>query len=413
MLSHQQKLVNYAEVLVVHGLNVQPGQLVNISTEPYHRDFALLVAEAAYNHGAKFVNIDLSDSRALKLRIQKTSSEDLSYVPPYLTTKYTELVDTVAANLKIIGPEDPDILSNLEPKKVNVHRLHQRLAIQYFYDEGIGKSKVHWTVAAASTPKWGQKIFPSLSPEMAEAELWNQIFNMCRVNSKDALSDWQKHNSKLRDRAKKLTELKIKTLSFTGPGTDLTIGLSPKAIFKGGTDKSPRGVEFEPNIPTEECFTTPDYRMTEGKVRTTRPFFINGKLIEGLELEFKSGNITAFKAKSGEDTFREYISSDEGAKRLGEVALVGTDSPIYQTGLVFQEILFDENAACHIAVGSAYKFCLDGGSTLDSTSAAEIGCNESSVHTDMMISSEHVDVFAHTYDGKKIQIMKHGSWIDL
>jgi len=403
----------YVEIIVVHGLNVQSGQIVNISTEPYHNELALLVAEVAYEHGAKFVNIDLADMRALKIRIEKSKEEDLSYVPEYVTTKYTDLVNDTAANLKLIGPEFPDILSTLNPKLVNLQRVHQRRAIQYFYDEGIGKSKVHWTVAAAATPLWGQKVFPSLSPEMAESELWKQIFIMSRATKPDYLGEWQAHNKKLSERAAKLTALKIKELHFKGPGTELIVGLTPRALFKGGTDKSPRGVDFEPNIPTEECFTTPDFRKTQGRVRTTRPFFINGKLIKGLELEFKDGNIVNFSASSGEEVFKEYISSDEGALRLGEVALVGIDSPIYQSGFVFEEILFDENAACHIAIGSAYKFCIDGGQNLNSETAREIGCNESSVHTDMMISSEEVDVVAHTYEGNSVQLINKGAWINL
>jgi len=413
MKLNTQRLKAYADILVSHGLNVQTGQLVNISSEPYHREFCLLIAEAAYKRGAKFVNIDLGDPKALKLRIEMSKPEDLSYVPPYITNKYAELVDTTAANLKVIGPEDPDILAELDPKKINTQRLHQRLAIQYFYDEGIGKSKVHWTVAAAATPKWGQKVFPKLSPEAAENALWEEIFKICRVDQADYLAEWRSHNERLRVRAQKLTSMKIQSLHFVGPGTDLMVGLSQKALWKGGTDRSPRGVEFEPNIPTEECFTTPDYRVTEGYVRTTRPFLINGKLIEGLEIEFKSGQITKFKAKSGQDTFKEYISSDPGAVRLGEVALVGIDSPIFKTGLVFEEILFDENAACHIAIGSAYKFCLEGGASLDSNSADALGCNESSVHTDMMISSEEVDVHAITYSGERKQLIKKGAWVDL
>jgi len=412
-MNFEEKLKSYARLLVCHGLNVQPGQLVNISTEVCHNELAYLVAAAAYERGAKHVNVDLTDMRLLKLRIENSNEEDIKYVPPYITTKYNELVDQVAANLKIIGPQDPDLLSNLDPKRINLQRLHQRLALQYFYDEGIGKSKVHWTVAAASTPAWGQKVFPTLAPQAACDALWEQIFSMCRIDQGDYLKKWQDHNSILRDRALKLSNMKIKELHFKGPGTDLIVGLSERAIFKGGTDKSPRNVEFEPNIPTEECFTTPDFRMTRGNVRTTRPFFINGKLIKGLELEFKEGKIINFNAESGRDTFNEYITSDEGASYLGEVALVGIDSPIFKTGLVFEEILFDENAACHIAVGTAYKFCIQGGSNLNSTSAKEIGCNESSVHTDMMISSEEVDVTAISYSGEKINLIKKGAWIDL
>lgn len=409
-MQFKEQLKNYADLIVSHGLNVQKGQLVNISTEAINRDFALLVVEAAYKRGARYVNLDLSDQRVIRTRVLESSDQDLKYVPSYLGKKYDELLDESAANLKILGSEDPDILSDLDASKVNAMLTQQRLALKRFYEEGIGKSKVHWTVAAAATPKWGKRLFPDLSDEEAHKKLWLEILKATRADKENCLELWKEHNTALHTRAKKLTELKIKELHFSGPGTDLIVGLSNKAIFKGGTDTGPRGVEFEPNIPTEEVFTTPDYRVTSGKVRATRPFLINGKLIEGLEIEFKNGEVSSFSAKSGEDTFREYIASDEGAKRLGEVALVGIDSPIYQSGIIFEEILFDENAACHIAVGMAYRFCLEGGPDMKEKELEEIGCNESSVHTDMMISSKEVDVIATTYGGEKIQIIKSGSW---
>ena len=202
----------------------------------------------------------------------------------------------------------------------------------------------------------------------------------------------------------------IEKLHFTGPGTDLEVVLSEKARFKGGCDVGPHGVEFEPNIPTEEVFTTPDCRQTQGHVRTTRPFLINGKMIRDLELKFADGQIVDFSASDGEDTFGEYINSDEGSKSLGEVALVGIDSPVYRSGLVFEEILYDENAACHIAIGSAYKFCIDGGEAMSADQLAEVGCNVSTVHTDMMISSEEVDVTAHTRSGGSEALLRQGRW---
>lgn len=406
-----QKLKNYAEVIVVHGLNVQQDQVVNISTEAIHRNLALLIADVAYERGAKLVNIDLSEPRLHRLRILKSKEENLKYVPEYVGQKYRELVDSTAANLKLIGSEDPDILADLDPKRLNTVRLSNHMAVKYFYDEGIGKSKVHWTVAAAATPKWGLKLFPEETPEKACDLLWDEIFKICRADSSDPVGAWVEHDKRLHSRSKQLNEMQIKELHFTGGGTDLRIGLSKKAKFKGGTDISPREVPFEPNVPTEEVFTTPDYRKTEGFVKTTRPFLINGKLIVDLELTFEKGQITKFSAKEGEATFREYISSDEGANRLGEVALVGIDSPVYQSGLVFQEILFDENAACHIAVGSAYKFCLHGGGSMSKEELAECGCNESTVHTDMMISSEAVDVTAITYDEKSVPLLRAGSWV--
>ena len=403
------ELERYAELLVVHGLNVQKGQLVNIVTEAIHRDFAMMITERCYRRGARFVHLELTDPRSTRLRVLHSAEEDLTAVPAFYEARYRELVDVQAANLKIIGSEDPDILADLPPEKVNTVGHNLRLAMKYFLEEGIGKSKVHWTVAAAATPKWGENVFPDLEGEEACDRLWQAIFSVCRVDKSDCLALWAAHNDVLQRRAVRLNELNIREIRFVGPGTDLTVGLSPRAIFKGGQDLSTRGEAFEPNLPTEEVFTTPDFRQTNGKVRTTRPFMINGKLIEDLEVEFTGGVITGFEASEGAETFEAYSNSDEGGKRLGEVALVGIDSPVYESGIVFQEILFDENAACHIAIGSAYKFCLEGGDSLTSEEAAEIGCNESVVHTDMMISSEEVDVTAIS-DGGEIPLLKGGRW---
>jgi aminopeptidase len=233
---------------------------------------------------------------------------------------------------------------------------------------------------------------------------------MCRADKPACLDLWKAHNSKLQARAKTLTEMKIRKLRFLGPGTDLEVGLSDRAIWKGGQETCPSGHSFEPNLPTEEVFTTPDFRATSGHARATRPFMIHGKMIENLSVKFSDGKIADFQASKGGETFGEYIQSDEGAARLGEVALVGIDSPIYKTGKVFQEILFDENAACHIAVGQAYRFCLSGGTSLNRDEALALGCNESAVHTDMMISSKDVDVTATLEDGSSRPLIQAGAW---
>ncbi len=410
-LNFEQKLENYAELLVGHGLNVQEGQLVNISAEGYHRDFVLKITEAAYKRGAVYVDVDLTDPRTGRTRVLHSKPENLEFVPPYLQKRFHDIVDTNAANLKLVGSESPDLFADLDPQALNTLRKASYHALKYFYDEGIGKAKVHWTVAAAATQGWGVKVFPDDSPEEAEAKLWEEIFRICRADRPDCLDYWKTHNEALHARARKLTDLELKSLHFTGNSTDLRVGLSPKAVFKGGSDESPRGVPFEPNIPTEEVFTTPDWRQTEGFVKTTRPFYITGRLVEDLEITFAKGEIQDFKCSAGAETFEAYINSDPGGKRLGEVALVGIDSPVYQSGRVFQEILFDENAACHIAIGSAYKFCLDGGETMEAQELESLGCNESSVHTDMMISSEKVDVTAETFAGQSIPLIEKGRWV--
>lgn len=411
-MEFNKKLKNYAQLIVKHGANVQEGQRVNISAEAYHRELANLLAEVAYDCGASFVNIDLIEPRLGRTRILKSKEEDLSYVPKFVGTKYQEFIDDISANIRIIGPEFPEIFSDLDPKRINATRMAQFQAIKHYYQNGIEKSKVHWTLAAAATKGWAKRLFPNIAEEEAESKLWDNIFAICRVDKENYLELWKQHNDKLHARSAKLNKMKIKTLHFKGPGTDLAVGLSDKAIFKGGGDLSPRGVEFEPNIPTEECFTTPDYRMTNGKVKATRPFLVNGKLIKGLSMQFEKGILVDFQADEGAETFKEYISSDEGAKRLGEVALVGIDSPVFQSGVVFEEILYDENAACHIAVGVSYKFCLLNGDKLDEKELAELGANQSSVHTDMMISSAEVDVTAQSYSGEHIEIISKGKWVE-
>lgn len=406
-----EQLARYANLVATYGLNVQPGQLVALSSEPYHREFLAALVTEMYRRGAGFVHVDLVDPILQRRRFEHSSAKFLDTLPDFYSAKFAELVDKRAANLKVLGPEFPDYLDGLAPETVNTARKAGYKAAKRFYDEGIDKSKVQWCVIAAATPGWGARLFPSLSPREAEMSLWDHIFRICRVDRADYLSLWANHNSVLKNRARKLSALGIESLHFVGPGTDLRVGLSERAFFKGGADSTDRGVVFEPNIPTEECFTTPDWRTVSGHVTATRPFLVNGTLIRGLRLEFKEGELIAFSCQDGGPTFEAYINSDAGARRLGEVALVGVDSPIFSSQIVFEEILFDENAACHIALGSAYRGCLHGGENFSESEAASVGCNSSSVHTDIMISSESVGVSARLRDGRVISLLERGEWV--
>lgn len=404
------KLENYAKLTVQFGLNIQKGQILSINTESYNKDLAILICDEAYKAGAKYVELNIRDPRSTKSRIQHSAESDLSYCMDYINSRTSEIVKAEGANLSIISPEDPDVLQGLNPDKINKIRLANYLANKVFYDEGINLSKVHWTLIAASTPGWACKIFPQLEPQAAHLRLWDEIFKICRVDRPDFISFWQNHNRALHQRSQKLNSFKIKSLHFKGPDTDLRVGLSPQSLFKGGTELSSRGAEFEPNIPTEECFSTPDWRLTEGHVRTTRPFRVNGALVQDLRLVFRQGEIVEATASSGLDSFNAYRQSDPGGSRLGEVALVGTDSPIFQSGIVFDEILYDENAACHIAIGSAYTYCLQNGKNLSKSELADLGCNDSTVHTDMMISDENVSVIAELFSGENILLIENGNW---
>ncbi|MCB1148550.1 MAG: aminopeptidase [Chlamydiia bacterium] len=411
-MTFEEQLQTYAELIVKHGANVQKGQDLYITSEPIHRDFVALLVETAYKAGARTVIVDLADPLMQRLRILHSQSPDyLSHVPEFIPYKFDQMIPSQAASIRILGSEEPDLLEDLDAAALNGMQLAVRKKLKNFYEQGIGHSKVQWTIAAASTPKWAEKVYPGLNSEEANRRLWDDILKMCRADKPDCLELWQKHNDTLQRRARKLTELKIDALHFVGPGTDLLVGLSDKARFRGGSDKGPRGASFEPNLPTEEVFTPPDWRRTQGFVRATRPFLINGVMIRDLKIHFDKGEIVEFSASEGEKTFREYIGSDPGAKRLGEVALVGVDSPIYQTGKIFEEILFDENAACHIAVGFAYHFCIEGSAGMSLEELDATGVNTSHVHTDMMISSEEVDVFARMRNGDEVPLLKKGQWV--
>lgn len=410
-MNFEEKLEKYAELLVTHGINVQKGQDVYIGAEIFHRNFVALLVKHAYKKGARVVYTDFVDPKNTRTRIQESQSEEfLEYVAPFIPFRYESMLTETSAIIRIIGSEYPKILADLNPTHVNKVEVSFRKSLKKYYEEGIGHSKVQWCVAAAATPAWGKIIFPDKDEKEAYTLLWEEIFKICRADQENCLEQWNLHNQVLLERAKKLTELKIKVLHFTGPGTDLKVTLSPQALFKGGTSMSPRQVDFNANIPTEECFTTPDATKTEGTVKTTRPFLINGKLIKNLSLTFKKGEITEFSADEGKETFAAYINSDVGAKKLGEVALVGIDSLVYQSGKVFEEILFDENAACHIAIGFAYRFCIENSSAMSVQELEEIGCNISAMHTDMMISSEEVSVAAETYTGSTVKLIENGRW---
>ncbi len=411
-MNHEVALERYAELIIRKGCNIQPGQSLYLGADAESRDFAIKVVEAAYQAGARFVHVDLGDDRIQRSRILHSQQEEfLDHIPRSLPVRFDEAVEEQGAMLRLVGTSDPEALSGLDADRTNRCRIAGHKAATRFFDDGIGRSAVQWCVASAATIGWAESIFDHLDGVAARDELWEQLLTIVRADREDCLGAWEEHNRQLKSRGKALNELKIERLRFNGPGTDLTVGLSHAARFEGGGAISQRGQEFIPNLPTEEVFTTPDYRMTEGTVQVTRPFLVNGTLVEGLTIEFKDGVLSDFTAQKGGETFRSYIDSDPGARRLGEVALVGIDSPVFQSGHVFREILLDENAACHVAVGNAYKTCLEGGVEMTPEQLEAIGWNSSTAHTDMMISNEEVDVTAVTTSGDEVPLLVNGAWV--
>ena len=274
-------------------------------------------------------------------------------------------------------------------------------------------SRIHWCYAGAASVSWGQKCFPDLRGDQARRRLWEEIFRLCRADRTDGLAAWGRHDEILRNRAASLDALQIDRLRFRGPGTDLSVGLSDRSRFCGGSLSSQRGIRFAPNLPSEEVFTTPDWRRTRGRVRSTRDFHLNGIPVAGLEMEFECGEIQWFRADSGADAFLHHLEQARGGRRLGEVALVGIDSPVYQSGVLFGESLFDENAACHIGLGKAHLSGIADAHRLGAGDFESIGCNvESGIHTDIMISSEEVDVLAIDRRGAERGLLRQGKWVE-
>lgn len=407
---HRIRLQRYADLVVRHGMNVQPGQEVVVAGELCHAPLMRQVMREAYRAGAKVVSLELIDPEAELLHVEEAPPEGLSFVPRHVAELRNELVESQGAVVRFDGMANPDLFGAADPLRVNSVMTARRKARDLFYEEGIHRWKVQWCVAAAATPGWGQKVFPSLPPQDAEAALWESLFKLFRVEQDDYLERWEQHDRALHRRAEALNGLDIEELHFRGPGTDLRVRLSPRAIFGGGSKLSARGCPFTANLPTEEVFTTPDWRGTNGVATVTRPVMVNQTLVRGLVMTFRNGEIVDFRAETGEAAFRSLIETDAGARRLGEVALVGIDSPVYQSRLVFQEILLDENACCHVAVGSAYKNKLRESEALSKSELEELGCNESSVHVDFMISSNTTDVTAKGRNGSTTALLEQGSW---
>ncbi len=411
VINFERSLERYAELIVRKGCNVQPGQILYMGADVQSCDFAVKVAEAAYEAGARYVQVDLNDERFQRARIAESEERFLDHVPRHVPVRMDEAVEEQGAMVRLVGSGDPSVLAGLDAERANRCRLALHKAVQRFHDEGIGRSAVQWCVASAATIGWAESIFDDLKGEPAREELWRQLLKIVRADRDDCLAAWDRHSDDLGRRSEALNRLGLDRLMFTGPGTDLTVGLSERARFEGGQARSQRGKDFIPNLPTEEVFTTPDWRRTEGNVRVTRPFLVNGTLIQNLVMKFEKGVLVDFNADTGADVLKAYVDSDEGARRLGEVALVGVDSPVYQSGHVFREILLDENAACHIAVGNAYKSCIDDGVNLSKKELEEIGCNSSTAHTDMMISNEEVNVIGVTRDGGEVELLREGAWV--
>lgn len=410
MTISKNELKKYAELAVNVGVNIQKGQLLVINAPIIAREFVYNIAEVAFNKGARNVHVEWNDDEFTKVKYTYAPDEAFTEYPLWKAKGYEEMAEDGAAVMSILAP-NPELLKDVDPTRVATAQKTAGEAMATFR-QYIQSDKISWTVIAYPTEEWAAKVFPNESQSERMKKLWEAILTATRVDEANPVSAWRKHQENLQQKVKILNAKRYKKLHYKGPGTNLTIELPDKHLWVGGGGKNEQGIEFVPNIPTEEVFTTPKKDGVNGTVASTKPLNYGGTVIDDFSFTFENGRIVDFTAKEGYETLKQLIDTDEGARFLGEVALVPHSSPISQTNLIFYNTLFDENASCHVALGSAYAFCLEGGKTMSKEELEKHGANSSLIHVDFMIGSEQLDIDGETADGALEPIFRQGNWAD-
>ena len=415
-LNLDQILRTYAEVVVRVGLNLRAGQRLLIIGPLANGGVALdaaplvrQIAESAYAAGAPLVEAIWGDEPLQLVRYRAAPRDSFGEYSAWLPEALAHHAEAGHAVLSI-SANDPDHLKDADPALINVHQQATARAVQPFR-EYISRNGTNWSVVAAAAPSWARRVFPDLDPGRATMRLWDAIVRLCRLDQPDPVSAWRMHLDALARRRDLLNERQYSALKYRGPGTDLTIGLPRGHVWVSGQSLSQNGILFAPNMPTEEVFTMPHKDRVDGVVSASRPLSYGGTVIDGFRLEFAGGRVVRAEASKGETVLRQFLETDPGAARLGEVALVPHSSPVSQSGVLFYNTLFDENAASHVALGSAYKFTLRGGEDLSDEAFEAAGGNRSAVHVDFMLGSGSLDVDGVRGDGSTEPLMRAGEWV--
>ncbi|WP_375611789.1 MULTISPECIES: aminopeptidase [unclassified Bartonella] len=403
-----EMLNRLAEITVKVGLNLQEGQDLVLTAPVSALPFVRRIAYHAYKVGAGVITPIFSDDMLSLTRFENAHTASFDCAPSWLYEGMAKAFENGAARLAIVG-DNPLLLSNQDFDKVS--RLNKATSIAYQPAlKQISNFAMNWSIVAYPTAGWAEAMFPSLSLNEAIKKLADAIFSASRVTEEDPVQAWTVHNAHLKKRSSWLNEQRFSALHFTGPGTDLTVGLADDHEWHGGASVAQNGVICNPNIPTEEVFTTPHAHKVEGFVRSTKPLSYQGTLVDNIEVRFDAGRIVEARASTGQEVLQQVLQSDEGASRLGEVALVPHSSPISKSGLLFYNTLFDENAACHIALGQCYSKCFLDGASLTSEEIAARGGNKSVIHIDWMIGSGEIDIDGITQDGVRVPVFRKGEW---
>ena len=402
-------LDKYAKLAVKKGVNLQKNQTLLINSPVECADFARAITKVAYEEGAKEVILHYSDEIITRLKLENASIETLSNTPKWVADSYINYAKDGCCVISI-SASDPDAYKGIPIEKISALQKSKSLALKEYYDLSMS-NKIRWTVVSVPTKAWAQKIFSDSSTEEAINKLWNLIFDIVRLNNDNPIKAWEEHNKNIADKLDFLNKHKFSKLHYkNSQGTDLTIELPEDHIWLGGAEKCANGIEFNANMPTEEVFTLPKRDGINGVVVSSKPLSYGGNLITDFSLTFKDGKVIDFTAKEGYETLKGLLDTDEGARYIGEVALVPYDSPISNSNIIFYNTLFDENAACHLAFGQAYPICIVNGENLTKEELLSKGANTSIVHEDFMIGTKDLEIIGYTNNNEKIKIFDNGNW---
>jgi len=407
--THEQKLDKLAEVAVHVGLGLKAGQELVMTASLDSVTLARRITEHAYRAGASLVTTLYADDEATLMRYHFAPDAAFDKAAGWLYDGMGTAFKSGAARLAIAGT-NPSLLSNEDPDKVG--RANRAVSAAYRPAlELITRHAINWTIVSSATPAWARAMFPGDAPDAAIAKLWEAIFKTTRIDRDDPVGAWKAHDATLQKRAAYLNEKRYAALRYRGPGTDFRLGLADDHLWLGGGTTAGNGIYCIPNMPTEEVFTTPHKMRADGTVTATKPLSHQGTMIEGIQVRFEGGRIVDAKATRGQEVLQKLIDTDDGARRLGEVALVPHSSPIASSGMLFYNTLFDENAASHIALGQAYSSCLREGDKMTPEELAAKGANDSLIHVDWMIGSAHLDIDGETATGAVEPLMRQGEWV--
>lgn len=408
MTTFEKQLDHYAQLAVEVGVNIQPNQILFVTASTDTVEFVRLITEKAYDAGARQVIVDFNDDTLTRLRFEKAPADSFSEFPEWKVLEREKLAEQGAAFMSIVS-QSPDLLSGVDSSRIASLQKASGQALDNFRQE-MQADKFSWTVIAAPSPAWAAKVFPELATEQQVPALWDAIFKAVRADVEQPIEAWKKHNQTLHEKVDYLNEKRYTKLHYQAPGTDLTVELPKGHLWCGAGSLNQDGHAFMANMPTEEVFTVPHKDGVNGYISSTKPLSYGGNIIDDFKLTFKAGRVTEITAEQGQDVLQQLIDTDEGAKHLGEVALVPHASPISQSNILFYNTLFDENASNHFALGSAYAFCLEGGKTMEREELEKNGLNQSITHVDFMVGSEQMDIDGIKEDGTIEPIFRKGNW---